>query len=75
MFHELRRFKAVYGNLNVPNRWKTDDWPNAFPRWFREQKVLYQERRLSPDKVLSVLDGAVAAKVCILGVETEKFGL
>ena len=63
MFHELRRFKAVFGNLRVPPKWKTDDWPNAFPRWFREQKVLYQERRLSPDKVLQVLDRKAVAKV------------
>lgn len=53
MFHELRRFKAVFGNLKVPERWKSDDWPAAFPRWFHQQRVLFQERRLSPDKVLN----------------------
>lgn len=51
MLHELRRFKAVYGNLDIPQKWKSDDFPAAFPRWFHQQKILYQERRLSPDKV------------------------
>jgi len=54
MFHELRRFKAVYGNLDVPEKWKSEDWPRVFSRWFHEQKLLYQERRLSPDKAKQV---------------------
>lgn len=40
----------MFGNLKVPERWKSDDWPAAFPRWFHQQRVLFQERRLSPDK-------------------------
>eukprot|EP00210_Caulerpa_lentillifera_P000979 g943.t1 len=66
MFHELRRFKAVFGNLKVPVRWKSKDWPAAFPRWFHQQRVLYQERRLSPDKVVKLRDiiGYDLSKVC-----------
>jgi len=54
MLHEARRFKAVFNNLDVPQRWKSEDWPAVFPRWWHQQPVLFQQRRLSIDKVIKL---------------------
>lgn len=54
MLHEARRFQAVFNNLDVPVRWKSEDWPSVFPRWWHQQPVLFQQRRLSTDKVMKL---------------------
>lgn len=53
MYHEMRRYKEEYGNLDVPFKWKDPmaDFNNHFARWFHAQPTLFLQRRLRPDQV------------------------
>lgn len=75
MLHEARRFYAVFNNLDVPMRWKSDDWPAVFPRWWHQQHVLFQQRRLSTDKVvkLRVILGHDLKKIVDEDISDEKY--
>ncbi|KAK9786077.1 hypothetical protein WJX73_003167 [Symbiochloris irregularis] len=52
-FHELRRYKEEYGNIDVPFKWKdpTYAFNNHFARWFHSQPGLFAQRRLSVNQV------------------------
>lgn len=56
MYHEMRRYKEEYGNLEVPFKWKDPmaDFNNHFSRWFHAQPTLFLQRRLRTDQVWSV---------------------
>lgn len=53
LFHEMRRYKEEYGNLEVPFKWKDPmaDFNNHFAKWFHAQPTLFLQRRLRPDQV------------------------